>query len=92
MQINGVDARTAFGVILQFYNLARSADVRGVRACDVWLTEQDGVECVEVCYRSSKNDQMHAGMVQLYVIYNRNIVKLYVFYCTDTHQHGSFII
>ena len=67
MQINGVDARTAFGMLLQFYNLAKSSDIRTVRACDLRMTEQDGRECIEVCYRSSKNDQMHQGIVVTFI-------------------------
>lgn len=67
MEIGGKDARTCMGMVIQFYLLARSADVRAIRACDVKRTTQAGLRCLEITFRQSKNDQFHAGEYNTYV-------------------------
>ena len=53
--------RTVVLLIIQYYCLARLADVRLLRAADLRLTSLEGVPAIEIFFRAAKNDQLAEG-------------------------------
>lgn len=61
--ISGKNFRTVVLLIIQYYALARLADVRKLRAGDLRLVKLEGYPAVEILFRTMKNDPTGNGSV-----------------------------
>lgn len=60
-QISAKHLRTVVMLVIQYYCLARVADIRILRAADLSLITLEGNQAIEIYFRAMKNDQLHHG-------------------------------